>query len=380
MPNYYVGLMSGTSMDGIDAVVVDFSSPLADETLRLVCAYSHPWPDDVYQQLMASRDIPDEELHLLHDLDIRLGTIFAEATRALLDKANLSADAIIAIGNHGQTVRHRPDASRPFSLQIGDAKTLAQQTGIRVISDFRSADIAAGGQGAPLAPAFHAAVFSSETEARGVLNIGGIANLTALPAGAGGDEHPAVIGFDTGPGNTLMDAWMKKTCGRSFDDNGEFARSGQINEALLKRCLSDAYFHAPPAKSTGFELFNLDWLSVQLDQTPDAATLSSADIQATLCELSARSISDAVSRYAGNIQHLLVCGGGVHNTHLMASIRSALPECQVESTQVCGIHPDWVEAVAFAWLAKRRINNQAGNLPSVTGAGTAVMLGQITDF
>ena len=189
MPNYYVGLMSGTSMDGIDAVVVDFPDSLSDKTPRLVCAYSHPWPDDVYQQLMASRDIPDEELHLLHDLDIRLGTIFAEATRALLEKARLGADDIIAIGNHGQTLRHRPDASRPFSLQIGDARTLAQQTCIRVISDFRSADIAAGGQGAPLAPAFHAAVFSSENEARGVLNIGGIANLTVLPADAGGDEH-----------------------------------------------------------------------------------------------------------------------------------------------------------------------------------------------
>ncbi len=380
MPDYYVGLMSGTSMDGIDAVVVDFSSPLADETPRIVCAYSHPWPDDVYQQLMASRDIPDDELHLLHDLDIRLGTIFAEATLALLDKAKLSAADIIAIGNHGQTLRHRPDASQPFSLQIGDAKTLAQQTGIRVISDFRSADIDAGGQGAPLTPAFHAAVFSSENEARGVLNIGGIANLTVLPAGTCDDEYSAVIGFDTGPGNTLMDAWMTKTCGRSFDENGEFARAGQINEVLLKRCLSDAYFHTPPAKSTGFELFNLEWLSAQLDKVPDAAVLSSADIQATLCALSARSISDAVSRYARDIQHLLVCGGGVHNTHLMASIRSALPDCQVESTEVCGIHPDWVEAMAFAWLAKRRINNQPGNLPSVTGAGTAVMLGQITNF
>ena len=366
-------------MDGIDAVVVDFSSPLSDETPRLVCAHSHPWPDDVYQQLLACRNLPDDELHLLHDLDIRLGTIFAEATLVLLDKAELTADDIIALGNHGQTLRHRPDASRPFSLQVGDAKTLAQKTGIRVISDFRSADIAAGGQGAPLAPAFHAAVFSSENEARGILNIGGIANLTVLPASTDGDEHPAVTGFDTGPGNTLMDAWMTKTCGRSFDENGEFARSGEINEALLKRCLSAAYFATPPPKSTGFELFNLEWLSAQRDQTPDADALSSADIQATLCELSARSISEAVSHYAGNIQRLLVCGGGVHNAHLMASIRFALPECQVESTEVYGIHPDWVEAMAFAWLAKRTLNHQPGNLPSVTGARKAVVLGRITD-
>lgn len=380
MSNYYIGLMSGTSMDGIDAVVVDFSSAASGETPHLICAHSHSWPDDVYQQLLACRDLADEELHLLQDLDIRLGTIFAEATLALLDKAKLTADDIIALGNHGQTLRHRPDTSRPFSLQIGDAKTLAQQTGIRVISDFRSADIAAGGQGAPLAPAFHADVFSSDNEDRGILNIGGIANLTTLPAGANGDECHLVTGFDTGPGNTLMDAWMTKTCGRSFDENGEFARSGKINEALLKRCLSAAYFAAPPPKSTGFEQFNLKWLSAQLEQQPESDALSNADIQATLCELSARSICEAVSRYAGNIKHLLVCGGGVHNAHLMARIRSSLPECLVESTEVCGIHPDWVEAMAFAWLAKRTLNHQPGNLPSVTGARKAVVLGRITDY
>ena len=372
MPEYYVGLMSGTSMDGIDAVVADFSS---GKTPKLVCTHNHSWPDIVHKELLASRNIPDDQLNQLHALDIRLGEIFAEATLALLDEAKLKAKDIIAIGSHGQTIRHRPDAVQPFSLQFGDAKTLAQKTGISVVSDFRTADIEAGGQGAPLAPAFHKAVFQSETKNRGVLNIGGIANLTILPT----DQTMAVIGFDTGPGNNMMDAWMAKSCGDSFDKNGDFARSGQINEGLLTQFLSDAYFKTAPPKSTGFEQFNLNWLKQQLDSYSDK-NLNNADIQATLCELTARSISDAVKQCQQNINHLLVCGGGVHNSYLMERIQQALPDCNVESTEVCGVHPDWVEAMAFAWLAKRAINNQPGNLPSVTGAKEAVVLGQITEI
>jgi anhydro-N-acetylmuramic acid kinase len=252
---------------------------------------------------------------------------------------------------------------------------LAQLTGIRVVSDFRTADIKAGGQGAPLAPAFHAAVFSSKTESRGILNIGGIANLTVLPA----TEAQPIIGFDTGPGNNLMDAWMTKSCGQSFDKNGDFARSGQINEDLLNACLNDAYFHTAPPKSTGFEQFNLTWLQQQIKNSA-SENLSAAAIQATLCELTARSIAQAVIHHASDISHLLACGGGVHNVYLMERIQHALPTCKVESTEVCGIHPDWVEAMAFAWLAKRTINNQPGNLPSVTGARAAVVLGRVTDY
>ncbi|MDH5388821.1 MAG: anhydro-N-acetylmuramic acid kinase [Gammaproteobacteria bacterium] len=369
MSEYYVGLMSGTSMDGIDAVVVDFSS---SKTPKLICTYSHPLPVDVYRELLASRELADDKLNQLHALDIRLGEIFAEATLALLDKAKLTAKDIVAIGNHGQTIRHRPDADQPFSLQIGDAKTLAQKTGIRVISDFRTADIKAGGQGAPLAPAFHKAVFQSETETRGILNIGGIANITVLPA----DKSLTVTGFDTGPGNNMMDAWMAKTHNKNFDKNGEFARSGQINEDLLNLCLSDVYFKTTPPKSTGFEQFNLDWFNQQLKNSGNEK-LNAADRQATLCELTARSIADAVVSTA-DINHLLVCGGGVHNSYLMGRIQLALPNCKVESSEVCGVHPDWVEAMAFAWLAKRTINQQTGNLPSVTGAKKAVMLGSIT--
>ncbi|MES0327333.1 MAG: anhydro-N-acetylmuramic acid kinase, partial [Gammaproteobacteria bacterium] len=276
--------------------------------------------------------------------------------------------------NHGQTIRHRPNVAQPFSLQIGDAKTLTQKTGIRVVSDFRTADIEAGGQGAPLAPAFHEAVFRSATKNRGILNIGGIANLTVLPA----DRSKSVTGFDTGPGNNMMDAWMTKTHNEDFDKNGDLARSGEINKDLLEQCLSDAYFSVTPPKSTGFEQFNLDWFNQQLKNS-GSEKLSAADIQATLCELTARSIADAVVSTTADINHLLICGGGVHNSYLMEQIQLALPTCKVESSEVCGVHPDWVEAMAFAWLAKRTINNQPGNLPSVTGARTAIVLGQITD-
>lgn len=369
MSEYYVGLMSGTSMDGIDAVVVDFSS---NKTPRLVCTHSHPWPDDVYKELLASRKLADSQLDQLKNLDLRLGEIFADATLTLLDKAKLAASDIVAIGNHGQTIRHRPDAEQPFSLQIGDAKTLAQQTGIRVISDFRTADIEAGGQGAPLAPAFHAAVFRSETENRGILNIGGIANLTILPS----DQNQTVIGFDTGPGNNMMDAWVGKTNNENFDKNGDFARSGKIDNDLLKQCLSDAYFGVAPPKSTGFEQFNLDWLHQQIKIVNK--NLSANDIQATLCEITARSITDAVTHTAASIRHLLVCGGGVHNSYLMERIQQALPNCKVESTEVYGIHPDWVEAMAFAWLAKQNVKNLPGNIPSVTGAKKPTILGNIT--
>ena len=370
MPEYYVGLMSGTSMDGIDAVVVDFSS---GETPELICSYSHLWPDEVYKEVLAVRDIPDDQLDQLHALDIRLGEIFAEATLALLDKAKLSAKDIIAIGNHGQTIRHRPDAAQPFSLQIGDAKTLSQKTGICVVSDFRTADIKAGGQGAPLAPAFHKAIFRSEDENRGILNIGGIANLTVLPA----DNSKPITGFDTGPGNNMMDAWISRHSDKTFDKNGDFARSGKINQALLKQCLNDDYFKTPPPKSTGFEQFNLNWFNQQLKNS-GCKKLSAADIQASLCELTARSIAEAVVSTTADINHLLVCGGGVHNGYLMERTQHALPNCTVESTQACGVNPDWVEAMAFAWLAKRTINQQAGNLPSVTGATKAVILGSIT--
>ena len=368
MPEYYVGLMSGTSMDGIDAALVDFSD---DAKPRLVKSHSHDWPEHIHQQLLAARNLPDEQLDSLSQLDIRLGELFANATLELLEIANVSAKDIIAIGNHGQTIRHRPDSAKPFSLQIGDAKTLAHKTGIRVIDDFRSADIKAGGQGAPLTPAFHEAIFRNDKDNIGALNLGGIANLTVLPA----DPSLPVTGFDTGPASTLMDAWITKTQGKHFDEDGQFARSGEINQALLDKFLSDDYFNIPPPKSTGFELFNLEWLNKSLRDKK----LSDADVQASLCELTARSIADAVNSYAQNIKYLRVCGGGVHNGFLMERLQLLLPERIVESTKVHGIDPDLMEAMAFAWLARCNLNHQVINLTAITGARRNVIAGTLTE-
>lgn len=365
MPEYYVGLMSGTSMDGIDAALVDFSgnSPV------LIGAHAQPWPNDVLNELHSSRKLEDDELDRLDALDAVIGEHFADATKRLLHKTGIDFKNILAIGSHGQTLRHRPDAKIPFSLQLGNADVITQQTGINVVSDFRTNDIRAGGQGAPLAPAFHEAVFRSQSEDRAILNIGGIANLTLLPA----ERTKPVTGFDSGPGNTLMDMWMKKTKNHSHDVDGAFAASGQVNETLLTSLLDDTYFEKPAPKSTGFETFNLNWLESRMTEQ-----LPNQDVQATLCELTAKSISDAVKRYASSTARLLVCGGGIHNKYLMTRIKHHLNDCVVDSTEVMGFPPDWVEAMAFAWLARQTLNSQAGNLPSVTGAREAVVLGKIT--
>lgn len=369
MPEYYIGLMSGTSMDGIDAALVDFSPDETGSTPRLLCTHSQAWPDNLIEDLLASRKLSDNELRRLDMLDRAIGEHFASAADALLHKAGLPAKDVTAIGSHGQTIRHRPDIEQPFSLQLGNAGTIARQTGIDVVSDFRSADIEAGGQGAPLAPAFHKAVFRTDNEDRSVLNIGGITNLSLLPA----DANQPVTGFDCGPGNTLMDAWMMKTNNMRCDHEGAFARSGQINDALLKNLLSDPYFQKTPPKSTGFEDFNLGWLGLHMKRA-----IPAEDVQATLCELTARTVSDAVKHYAMPMERLLVCGGGVHNAYLMERLRDYLHLFEVESTAEKGIDPDWVEAMAFAWLARQTMKGLPGNLPSVTGAREATVLGNIT--
>ena len=365
MSQLYIGLMSGTSIDGIDAALVDFAGP----SPRLIQTHCHPWPGKLHHALLDSRKLPDEALGTLHALDIQAGKIFAQAANQLLEIVGVKADDVIAIGSHGQTIRHRPDAPQPFSLQIGNAEVIAHDTGIDVVSDFRTADITAGGQGAPLAPAFHAAVFHSEKEHRCVINIGGIANLTLLP----NTNDSTITGFDSGPGNNLMDAWIHKTQGLSYDRNGDWARGGKVNETLLADLLADRYFHLPPPKSTGFEYFNLDWLAGY-----QTHKLRAEDVQATLCELSARSIALAVKQYASETIKILVCGGGAHNRHLMTRLADNLPGYVIASTEVSGVHPDWVEAMAFAWLAKQSMNQLPGNLPSVTGAHRAVVLGTLT--
>jgi anhydro-N-acetylmuramic acid kinase len=363
MENLFVGLMSGTSMDGIDAALVEFS----DSTMTILQTLDHAYPTDLRDDLLAAIRLPvQQDISNVDNLNRRCGECFRDAALALLRAANVKASDVKAIGSHGQTLRHQPNAVPAFTLQIGDPQIIAAGTGITTIADFRSADIAAGGQGAPLTPIFHEWLFRKPGTHRAVLNIGGIANLTLLTDGLD------TIGFDTGPGNTLMDAWIREHRGVAFDRDGEWAGSGTTDEALLQRLLSDAYFAAKPPKSTGFEQFNLHWMQ-QADLSATAAT----DVQATLCALTATTISDALQRFAADVTEVLVCGGGVHNLTLMAQLQKQLPGIQVASTATAGLNPDWVEAVAFAWLALRRLQGLPGNLPGVTGARAPVALGVI---
>lgn len=360
-PELYIGLMSGTSMDGIDAALVDFSQTQP----QLISTHSHAWPDAIQTALIQARDIPDDQLDSLTELDSQTAEIFADACSELLKNASITADSIIAIGNHGQTIRHRPDIDEPFSLQIGNAKKLSKLTQIEVISDFRTADIKAGGQGAPLAPAFHQAVFFSPIKNRVVVNIGGISNITVLPK----DATEKVTGFDCGPGNTLMDAWVAKHKQEKYDANGQLAASGKTNVMLLAKLLMDDYFQLAPPKSTGFEYFKLEWLGKYLEES-----FTAENVQSTLCDLTATSIIRSINQYAENTEEIYICGGGVHNQELMRRLQ-ALTQCPVTTTEALGVHPDWVEAMAFAWLAYQHKHQLTGNLPSVTGASKPVILG-----
>ncbi len=363
-PELYIGLMSGTSMDGIDAALVDFSST----TPKLLSTHSHRWPDAIQRTLIAARDVPDDELDTLSALDMQTAELFAEACFILLEKAGHQPKNITAIGNHGQTIRHRPDIEKPFSLQIGNAQKLTKLTGVDVVSDFRTADIEAGGQGAPLAPAFHKAVFQHNDINRVIVNIGGISNITILPK----DSNQPVTGFDCGPGNTLMDAWISQHQQQNYDADGALASSGKTDASLLARLLMDDYFQLAPPKSTGFEYFNLEWLDGSID-----GEISVADIQSTLCDLTATSIIRAINQYAPDTEEIYICGGGVHNKELMHRLQ-ALTKNPVATTERLGVHPDWVEAMAFAWLAYQYNHQQTGNLPSVTGASKKVILGNKT--
>jgi len=366
MAEYYVGLMSGTSIDAIDAVLVD----LAENSPKILQTYSYPFPQDIHKEILSLCEITDNEIVRTGMLDMQLGHLFANATRTLLSNADVDPSTIIAIGSHGQTIRHQPEGDHPFSLQIGNPAVIALQTGINTVADFRNADIAAGGQGAPLVPAFHDQAFGSSGVNRVILNIGGIANITVLPA----DTHQ-VTGFDTGPGNTLMDAWMQEYFNQKYDDGGQLAHQGTINKALLNSLLQDPYFAQTPPKSTGREYFNLGWLSDYLEQLD--ATFEPQNILSTLTELSALTIANAIQQHAPAATEVLVCGGGTKNQYLLSRLSDLLSTCNVDTTQKYGLDPDWVEAVAFAWLAKQAIEGKPGNIPSVTGARQAVILGGI---
>lgn len=362
MPDLYIGLMSGTSADGIDAALVDFSTTPA----KLVATHYTPYDKQLKQTILALAQPGQDEINRLGHLDATLGQAFAQATQALLKAAELSPDQIQGIGSHGQTVRHLPGV---FSLQIGDPNIIAAKTGITTIADFRRKDIALGGQGAPLVPAFHREVLGSAKHHRAVVNIGGMANVSLLPANS--DD---VLGFDTGPGNVLLDAWIGQHQQQTHDENGAWGKQGRVNPDLLAALLADPYFQLPAPKSTGREYFNLDWLNAAL--TPHAK-LAPADVQATLTCLTAQTIVDAITAHFSE-GDILVCGGGAYNDYLMETLTGlAAPQLSVSTTTDHGIPANWMEAMAFAWLAKQTLNQQAGNLPSVTGASRLAVLGGV---
>lgn len=362
----YIGLLSGTSVDGVDAALVECH----DTDVRIVHTLSYTFPPELQGRLVELTTTDSCTPEAIGETDAQLGECLGQAAMALIDESGTSTETIRAIGSHGQTIRHRPNLTHPFTWQIGDANRIAEMTGITVVSDFRRRDMAAGGQGAPLAPALHQAVFRSSTEERAVLNIGGIANLTLLPA----DPAIAATGFDTGPGNGLLDHWHRQHRGKSYDADGQWAASGQINAALLDELLDAPYFATPPPKSTGREEFNGQWLQKRLANFPGIAE---NDVQATLSMLTATTVAHALTRWMPSCQRLLVCGGGVHNRQLRHDLRTTLPGVLIESTAALGIEPDWVEAAAFAWLAHRTLEGLAGNLPTVTGARHPVVLGAV---
>ncbi len=362
----FLGLISGTSMDGIDAALVE----LGEQHCTVLAAQTTAYPADLSNALLAASRQPARcGVDELCALDHRVGECFRDAAINLLEASGTSPASVAAIGSHGQTLRHQPRLPRPFTLQLGDPNIIAAGTGIATVADFRRRDLALGGEGAPLTPAFHHWLFGDAARHRVILNIGGFANVTVLPA-----SSEVVSGFDTGPGNSLMDSWCRRCLGRPYDDAGRWAAGGRVSEALLARMLSDRYFDEPPPKSTGFEYFDDAWLDRQLGQ---AARPDDADVQATLTELTARSIAAAIGRHAPLTDEVVVCGGGVHNGYLLERLQAALAPTTLASTTDHGMDPAWIEAAAFAWLAARRLDGRPGNLPSVTGARDPAILGAI---
>ncbi len=359
-PDCLIGLMAGTSLDGIDAALVQWSG----ETPELVAAANHPYPDPLRQAIRATG--PDTPLGTVAQLDAQLGDAFAQAAHAVMERTGVERDRVSGIASHGQTVWHSPNAPYPTSIQLGDPNRIAEQCRIDVIADFRRRDMAAGGQGAPLAPLFHRALFGTG-ERRAVLNLGGIANATLL----NGDADPA--GFDTGPANTLLDAWYRRHHGGDFDRGGAWAASGQVDAELLAALLADPFFHQPPPRSTGPEHFNLTWL----DSARRGLDLAPEDIQATLAELTARTAAQAIAWQLPGLERVILCGGGAHNEELIRRLRANLADTPVESSAEHGTHPDWVEAVGFAWLGRETLMGRAGNAESVTGARHRAVLGGV---
>jgi len=367
MSRLFLGLISGTSADGIDAALVEFPDDASTAGLRLHAARTHAWTPALRERLVALGQGGElTSLDELGRLDVQVAGAFAEAALALLDESGVPAAQVAAIGSHGQTLRHRPHGDAPFTMQIGDGNVIAERTGITTVADFRRRDVAAGGHGAPLVPAFHAALLHSAHEDRAVLNLGGIGNYTLLPRAG------QVRGFDTGPANALLDAWCLRHTGQAFDADGAFAASGRIDEALLGRLLDDAWFALPPPKSTGREQFHLDWVAARL-----SGGESPADVQASLLELSAVTMARALEAHQPGTARVIACGGGVRNPQLLARIGAHLPHARIETTDAHGLDPDFVEAMAFAWLARETLAQRPGNVAAVTGARGPRVLGVV---
>lgn len=373
MSDIYIGVMTGTSMDGVDIVAASF------DPLQLHATLTVPFDPDLQDQLMALTLPDDNEIDRMGKADVALATMIGQGINQLIEKNQLDRKKIIAIGSHGQTIRHRPEHG--FTLQIGDPNIITELTQIPVVSDFRRRDMAAGGQGAPLVPAFHQALFQHASLDRVILNLGGIANVSILPA----DQPEKVYGFDTGPANILMDAWCERYTGHPYDENGDWAAYGTPIRALMDRLYAHEFFSKEPPKSTGREDFNLEWLDEQLsdwrnDILYEELEDTPENIQATLAKLTVRAIQKAIYRSGLENGEVYVCGGGAYNSHILEQLRWRLRKHHwaVQTTDVLGLSPTWVEATAFAWLAMRFVKQLSGNLPAVTGARGLRILGSIT--
>lgn len=357
----YIGIMSGTSLDGIDVALVDLAL-----TTPLLLQHSYTPFDSALRSTLFDLAHSDGNatIEASATTSIQLSRLYAEGVFKVLEGAGINVEDINAIGCHGQTILHRPELG--FTLQIGNPAWLVELTNISVITDFRNRDIAAGGQGAPLVPAFHQAIFSSPTSNRVIVNIGGIANLTYLPIAGN------VIGFDCGPGNVLMDAWARKHINKDYDENGAWANLGSCLNDLLAKFCQEEYFAAPPPKSTGRELFNLDWLN-----SFDLASYQAVNVQRTLLELTTKGIAEGILRYCEPADEIFLCGGGANNSALHRSLQKHLPNSSIKTTNALGVEVTIVEAMAFAWLAQQTIKNKPSNLPAVTGARHLTVLGAI---
>ncbi len=365
MRKLYIGLMSGTSVDGIDAALVDFS----ETAPQIIATHYTPYNDNTREAVLSLCQADHNEIERLGKMDHLLGHAFADSALAVLKKASINSNQVAGIGSHGQTIRHQPKLPQPFTLQIGDPNIIAAKTGITTVADFRRKDIAHGGQGAPLVPAFHRHLYSSSIENRAIVNIGGMANVTLLPK----EDQNKVIGFDTGPGNVLLDAWIQFQQGKTYDQEGAWAATGKTHPDLLVKLLNHPFFLQPAPKSTGREMFHLTWLQKEIAELN--MRIAPTDVQATLVELTHYSIIEAIRRYFLNGE-IILCGGGVYNQTLMNRFKENT-NFKISTTKDYGIDAAWIEAAAFAWLAQQTLEHRPGNLTSVTGANRPAILGGI---